>query len=98
MPRFCRDGKIDSEAARELKTAFDAAWDQSRARAGVFDDLTDARDQAHAVAVLAMDEVCPAFQTPATRIGVKNFRRQGPKGWGVVYDTLYNWAFTRLTS
>jgi len=86
---FCVSGDIDAEALTE---AFERQWDYSGLIPGDFEDLEDAKRKANAVAIRTLHELCPESTT-------KNWRKRlNRKALVEIYDSTYNWAFTRLTS
>lgn len=96
QPAFCEQPEFFEDKTEAFRDAFERAWDALGYTGGGFDNMSDAREKAHNLALYVMEDVCPALPLPDARHQVDGYAKKYGNAWVGAYDTPFGWAWSRL--
>ena len=95
-PSFCITGDLDAKDTEVLMSAFNKAWAASGHSEGEVTTIFEIPLKAHNLVQRVLADVCPNL--PGSFLeNVDAVKKRQPRGYTVVYDTVYDWASQRLT-
>lgn len=96
QPAWCDVAEVFEEKADAFKESFERAWDEFGYTPGGWENMNDAREKSHELALYVMEDVCPQIPRPTQRHHVDGYLAKYGEPWRVAYDTPFSWAWGRL--